>query len=150
MTISLKVDGALHSLSVGGQMKQSAKKKKIAAPERKFFVLREVEVEAEDLRKGDVFRIEPASALDHACVNPRELFIMRGDAKMVPVKHGTGQLNLTIEAAPVAIIERECFVANGNFGKWSTAKLQSALKSSGFKLEKQKAKAKKPKKKAGK
>lgn len=119
-------------------------------PERKFFVLREVEVEAEELRKGDVFRIEPASVTDFVHINPREFFIVREDPKKSPVAKTAGDANVSIQAAPVAIVERECIVAGRSFGKWTVQKLQSALKGSGLKLEQlseKKAKAKKAKKK---
>lgn len=120
--------------------------------ERKFFVLREVEVEAESLKEGDVFRIQPANDADYKNINPRELFIMKEDAKQVPHPHGSGQLNLTITAAPVAIVEHESFVALKQLGKWNLDKIKSAVKQSGGALVPAEVikQAKKTKKKASK
>lgn len=119
-------------------------------PERKFFVLREVEVEAEELRKGDVFRIEPASVADHLFINPREFFIVREDPKKSPIAKTAADANVSIQAAPVAIIERECMVAARNFGKWNMEKFKMAARAIGAKLEpEQKPKSKKSKKKKG-
>lgn len=104
-------------------------------PARKFFVLREIEVQAEELQSGDLFRIEPASPADSQHVNPRELFLVDGKPTVFPNLQGTGAENVHIKAVPVVITKHETFVATKNFSKLPENAVATILAKAGMKLE---------------
>lgn len=70
---------------------------------RKCFVLREVQVEMKDLKKGDVFRLGKAAPDD--CVNEKEYSVASGDAYSEPPE---GNIGVTAEPVVLEIKSRSC------------------------------------------
>lgn len=70
---------------------------------RKCFVLREVEVPMEELKKGDVFRLEPATPDDAVNVGHHEYSLAKNNAS----KLENEEWNCVVEASNISFVLSE-------------------------------------------
>ena len=68
---------------------------------RKCFVLRDVEIKMEELREGDIFRLQPACPEDAVNVDRYEYSIAKGAAGKVP----GSEWNCSVESVTISFVE---------------------------------------------